>query len=122
MSVQIRWNTIVTFMISLLEVVVFALAFFSNNYEYLFKEDTPEFLNQLKFYCMEDTYTRWETEVTFLAEMLFTMHIIIIFMYSTINLMVLSSVPYKHNRFKKTEEEKAKEVEKKLKRLAKKSK
>ena len=78
MSVQIRWNTIVTFMISLLEVVVFALAFFSNNYEYLFKEDTPEFLNQLKFYCMEDTYTRWETEVTFLAEMLFTMHIIII--------------------------------------------
>ena len=77
-------------MISLLEVVVFALAFFSMNYEYLFKEDAPVFLNQFKFYCMEDTYTRWETEVTFLAEMLFTMHIVIIFMYSTINLMVLS--------------------------------
>ena len=109
-------------MISLLEIIVFALAFLSMNYEYLFKDNAPPFFVQFKFYCMEDTYTRWETEVTFLAEMLFTMHVIIIFMYSTINLMVLSSVPYKHNRFKKTEQEKAKEFEKKLKRLEKKSK
>ena len=54
--------------------------------------------------------------------MLFTMHVIIIFMYTTINLIVLSSVPYKHNRFKKTEQEKAKEIEKRLKKNKKKKK
>ena len=91
-------------MIALIEVAVFWLSFFSMDYGKVFhkEEQVPAFLLKFRFYCVKDHYTLWDTEVTPWAEILFTMHVIVIFMYSTINLMVLSTVPYKYNRFSKT--------------------
>ena len=80
--------------------MTFLLAFYSMDLQRVFDDHTPEFFKGFKFYCMEYQYSRWVTDVTPFAEILFTMHVIVIFMYSTINLMVLSTVPYKYNRFK----------------------
>ena len=81
--------------------MTFLLAFYSMDSHKVFGRKTPHLFNSFRFYCMEHDYSRWETGVSPAAEILFTMHVIIIFMYSTINLMVLSSVPYKYNRFSK---------------------
>ena len=107
-------------MIALIEVAVFLLSFFSMDYSKIFDGYIPVFLKRFKFYCVEDHFSRWDTEVTPWAEILFTMHVIVIFMYSTINLMVLSTVPYKYNRFEKTDKEKEIEKEKRKKRKRKK--
>ena len=122
LSIQIRWVTIVTFMISLIEVATFLLAFYSMDFKKVLDKDVPEFIKKFRFYCIEGSPSRWETEVTPLAEILFTMHVIIIFMYSTINLMVLSSIPFKYNRFAKTEKEIEIDREKREKRKARKMK
>ena len=100
LSIQIRWNTIVTFLISFLEIMTFMLAFYSMDSHKVFGRETPGLFQNFKFYCMGHDLSRWETGVTPAAEILFTMHVIIIFLYSTINLMVLSTVPYRYNRFK----------------------
>ena len=97
-----------TFLISFIEVMTFLLAFYSMDSSSIFKDYVPKFFDSFRFYCLEKHYTRWETAVTPAAEILFTMHVIIIFMYSTINLMVLSTVPYKYNRFKDKKEKKHK--------------
>ena len=86
--------------------MTFLLAFYSMDSSSIFKDYVPKFFDSFRFYCVEKHYTRWETGVTPAAEILFTMHVIIIFMYSTINLMVLSTVPYKYNRFKDKKEKK----------------
>ena len=88
--------------------MTFLLAFYSMDSSSIFKDYVPKFFDSFRFYCLEKHYTRWETAVTPAAEILFTMHVIIIFMYSTINLMVLSTVPYKYNRFKDKKEKKNK--------------
>ena len=100
-----------TFLISLIEIMTFLLAFYSMDLHRVFDEHTPEFFKEFRFYCMEHQYSRWVTDVTPFAEILFTMHVIVIFMYSTINLMVLSTVPYRYNRFK-DEKKKPKSKEK----------
>ena len=51
--------------------------------------------------------------------MLFKFHFIVIFMYSTIFIIVLFKIPYKYDRIMKTKEEKKKERKSRNKRRAK---
>ena len=113
LSIQIRWVTIVTFMISWIELLTFIICFYSMDAEKVFQINVPSVFDGFKFYCEENSVSRWNTDVKPQAEILFTMHVIIIFMYSTINLMVLSTVPFKYNRFMKTDDEKKIEKAKK---------
>ena len=56
--------------------------------------------------CREDHKSKWDTEETNLAELLYTMHPVIILMSSTLCLIVLSSIAFHYDRLKKTKKEK----------------
>ena len=87
LSIQIRWVTIVTFMISLIEIVTFIICFYSMDFHKVFYDSVPTFFHSFRFYCSDDNVSQWVTDVTPAAEILFTMHVIIIFMYSTMLLI-----------------------------------
>ena len=92
---------------------IFALSFFSMDVQNISHVQTSEFFQKFAFTCIDSS--RWDTEATGLAEILFTMHPVIILMSSTLCLIVLSSIAFHFDRLSKTKKEK--KIEKEMKRL-----
>ena len=85
---------------------VFVLAFFSMDVEQINPDYIlSNFVLQFKFGCREDHKSKWNTELTNQAELLWTMHPVVILMSSTLCLVVLSSIAFHFDRLKKTKKE-----------------
>ena len=74
-----------------------------------------DFTEKFAFKCQENHPSRWDTEETGFAEILFTLHPVMILMSSTLCLIVLSSIAFHYDRLAKTKKEK--KIEKEMKRL-----
>ena len=77
------------------------------------------FVNNFEFMCAVDKKSIWFIEKGPLSMMLFKFHFIVIFMYSTVFIIVLFKIPYKYDRIRKTDSEKAAEKKKRSKKRAK---
>ena len=111
LSVQIWCHDVGNFVIALFEILVFIIAMVSMD----FTKKTPPFLLEFAFECQLKTTSIWWIEKSIKSGTLWELHVIIVFMYTTLAIVVLSTIPYKYDRFMKTEKEikKAEEVAKK---------
>ena len=66
--------------------------------------------------CAVDKKSIWFIEKGPLSMMLFKFHFIVIFMYSTIFIIVLFKIPYKYDRIRKTKTEKIADKKQRAKR------
>lgn len=98
---QIWINDIGNFMTACFQFLVFVAAIFSMDYV----NNSPEFVIQFGFECKIDNNSRWYTKRSAKSLTLWEMHILIVFMYTFVVLLVLSVVPYKYNRLRKTDSE-----------------
>ena len=92
---------------------------------------TPDFLMDFAFECLKGHKNIWWIEKSVQSSTLWELHTIIVFMYTTLAIIVMSSIPFKYERFKKTQKElekdkkeaekkaKKKESKKKMKKMAK---
>lgn len=129
LTVQIRINTICQIINSIFGLGLCALSYFSMDYELLNSRwgtnFTPgPFLRQFAFGCHPDQPTRWDLEnpknpgfPVMRAETNFTCQIVYVYLYSTIQLIVLSTVPYRYDRFVKTEEQQRIDKQRQLKQV-----
>ena len=101
LSVQIWTHDVGNAVIAIFELFVFILAIFSMDYTV----KSPEFLLSFGFECKIGTESIWWIEKTVKSGTLWELHIIIIFMYTTLAIIVLSTIPFKYDRFVKTEKE-----------------
>ena len=122
LSIQIWTHDVGNAVIALFELLVFFIAIFSMDWV----ENSPDWLQQFGFECKKGYDTIWWIEKSVKSGTLWELHIIIIFMYTTLAIIVLSTIPFKYDRFVKTEKEikkekikAAKKHEKKLKKKGK---
>ena len=81
---------------------------------------SPKFLLSFGFECKKGTESIWWIEKTVKSGTLWELHIIIVFMYTTLAIIVLSTIPFKYDRLVKTEKEiKAEEDRARKKRMKK---
>jgi len=94
-------------MTSLFELMIFGLGFFGTDYDGCKNSDETicKLLTNFEFMCGVNRSSIWFVEKGPLSMMLFKFHFIVIFMYSTIFLIVLFKIPYKYDRIKKTKKE-----------------
>ena len=117
MSVQIWTHDVGNFIISLFEILVFCLAMYSMDLTY----GVPDFILDFGFECKIGHDSMWYVETSAQAGTLWELHIIIVFMYTTLAIIVLSTIPYKYDRLAKTEKELEKEEKARKKKEKKKS-
>lgn len=124
-----RWNTIVSFLIGIFGLVVCLVCYLSMDYQML--DDyfgwafTPgPYLKQFAFACSEGRPHFWDLEdannpgfPNMRAEGNFTCQVIYVYLYSTLQLIVLSTIPYRYDRFEKTESDKKVDKQRQLKEL-----
>ena len=115
LSVQIWTHDIGNFITSLFQFLVFFVALFSMDRT----ENTWDFILSFGFECEVGTTSRWYIETSPKASTLWELHIIIVFMYTTLAIIVLSTIPYKYDRLFITEKEKRGREAKDAKKLAK---
>ena len=91
------------------ELLIFALGYFGSDYG--FKEDKLntkiyDFLKMFKFDCAVGRMSVWFIEHSPASMTLFKLHFIVIFMYTTLFMIVLFKIPYKYDRIRMTGKEK----------------
>ena len=130
LTIQNRWNTIVSFLISIFEIGVCILCFMCMDYhnmaiKWKIKFKPSPFLLQFAFACDPTKDHFWNMEddsnpgfPRMRAETNFTFHIIFIYLYSTLQLVVLSTIPYRYDRFIKTDKQKQIDKEKAIEDVA----
>lgn len=101
LSLQMWVNVIGHFIVALFQFFVFIIAIFSMDYV----KNSPEFILQFGFECEIGHNHIWYIERSAKSSTLWELHILIVFMYSFITVLVLSVVPYKYNRLVKSESE-----------------
>ena len=108
-KLQQGWFTIIVFLTSLFELLIFALGFLGSDYYYYDKSmsDTSinNFLTAFQFECAVGRKTIWFIEHSPASMTLFKLHFIVIFMYTTLFMIVLFKIPYKYDRIMKTGKE-----------------
>lgn len=112
LSMQIWINDIGNFLVALFQFLVFVAAIFSMDYV----KNSPEFVVSFGFECKLDNNQEWYVKRSAKSSTLWEMHILIVFMYSFVVVVVLSVIPYKYNRLKKTESEIKADAEREAKR------
>ena len=70
-----------------------------------YTKKSPDFLLQFGFECQIGSNSIWWIEMSVKSGTLWELHIIIVFMYTTLAIIVLSTIPFKYERFVKTEKE-----------------
>ena len=115
LSTQIWTHDVGNFITSLFELFVFFIAIFSMDYT----KHTPHFLLEFTFECKKGHPTIWWIEYSVKSSTLWELHTIIVFMYTTLAIVVMSTIPFKYDRFVKTEKEIAKDERKAKKKEAK---
>ena len=73
-----------------------------------------------EFSCSERHKSVWEVENTTFSMIFFKLHFIVIFMYTTLFIIVLFKIPYKYDRIEKTKKEKKDDKKQRAKARAKK--
>ena len=63
-------------------------------------------LSEFQFTCEEGYRSRWYIEKSAASMMLWKFHFIVIFMYTTLFMIVLFKIPYKYDRIRKNKKEK----------------
>ena len=101
LAVQIWIHNVGSFLVAIFEVLVFVVALFSMDYTAL----SGDFLKLFAFECKVGTSSVWWIGKTFKSGTTWELHFMIIFIYTTVSLIVLATVPYKYDRLKKTEKE-----------------
>lgn len=127
--IQLRWNTIVSFLIGIFGLAVCIVCYLSMDYqmldEYFGWNFTPSpFLKQYAFACSAKDPHFWDMEdpnnkgfPNMRAEGNFTCQVIYVYLFSTLQLIVLSTIPYRYDRFAKTETEQKIDKQKQLKEM-----
>lgn len=113
--IQLRWNTIVNFLIGFFGLVICIISYLSMDYDLLnqyfdWNLEPRPFIAQFAFACSEKNDHFWDMEdknnpgfPNMRAEANFTCQVIYVYLYSTLQLIVLSTIPYRYDRFEKTE-------------------
>ena len=101
LSVQIWTHDVGNFVTALFEILVFILAMFSMD----ITRNTPDWILKFGFECLKGHKSRWWIEQSSSSGTLWELHIIIVFMYTTLAIVVLSTIPYKYDRLVKSEKE-----------------
>ena len=127
LSIQMRVFVFANLVIAFWTFTVFLLAVYSTDYNTLVGVyEKYDFITMFGFECARDARSRWWTERSKFSDMLFELHYVIMFMYSTIGIVVISTVPLAFDRLvlteKEIEAEEAKKKKKEKKKLAKKLK
>ena len=119
---QQGWFTIVVFLTAMFELMIFAVGFFGSDYQ-RFNDLDPKtdlawlkFARNFQFSCKEHKTSIWFIDHSSLSMMLFKLHFIVIFMYTTLFMIVLFKIPYKYDRIKKNKEERKAEKKKEKKK------
>ena len=89
------------FIIAIFEILVFVVAVFSMD----FTDHSGNFIKLFGFECKKGEESVWWIGKTFKSGTTWELHFMIIFIYTTVSLIVLSTIPYKYDRFVKTEKE-----------------
>ena len=89
------------FIIAIFEILVFVVAVFSMD----FTDHSGNFIKLFGFECKKNDESVWWIGKTFKSGTTWELHFMIIFIYTTVSLIVLSTIPYKYDRFVKTEKE-----------------
>lgn len=101
--------------------MIFAIGFLGTDYSPA--DDQPFLLwikDQFEFGCNTKHDTRWFIEKTSMSMTQFKFHFIVIFMYTSLFMIVLFKIPYKYDRIEKTAKEKVVEKKRRAKARAKK--
>ena len=101
LAMQIWIHNVGSFLVAVFEVLVFVVALFSMDYTAI----SGDFMKLFAFECKVGTSSVWWIGKTFKSGTTWELHFMIIFIYTTVSLIVLATVPYKYDRLKKTEEE-----------------
>lgn len=112
LSVQTRINTIGNWLVSLYGLLVFVISVFSMD----FIKDIPAWITNYGFECLKGTTARWWIQRSVSSGTLWELQFLIVFMYTTVAVIVLATVPFKYNRLKLTEKEKKEDAKKKKKK------
>jgi hypothetical protein len=116
LTIQNRFNTIVSCLNSLFGIIICLLSYISMDYESINRVfgtafAPTEFISQFAFACNTEKPNYWDMEDSanpgfprMRAETNFSCQVIYVYIYSTFQLIVLSTIPYHYNRFAKTEE------------------
>ena len=100
---QIWTHDVGNFITSLFELFVWVVALFSMDYTDILD---PNFLESFAFECLNNHESIWWIEKSVKSSTLWELHFIIVFMYTTLAIIVMSTIPHKYDRFIKTEKEK----------------
>ena len=101
LSVQIWIQNVGSFLIAFFELLVFFIAIFSMD----FTRHSPNWIKNFGFMCKDGTDSIWWIHRSNSSGTLWELHIIICFLYTTLVIIILSTVPYKYDRFIKTKKE-----------------
>ena len=101
LAVQIWSHDVGNFVTAIFELLVFFIAMFSMDYA----GTSWELLLSFGFECEIGKDSIWWIEKSVKSGTLWELHIIIVFMYTTLAIVVLSTIPFKYDRFHKTEKE-----------------
>ena len=101
LSVQIWIQNVGSFLISFFQLLVFFIAIFSMD----FTKHSPDFILNFGFECKIGHSSVWWIHRSNSSGTLWELHIIICYLYTTLAIIILSTVPYKYDRFVKTKKE-----------------
>ena len=104
-----RWHVFTNLIVATWTLVVFVLAVWSTDFMVIWGIRPPNWIAGFGFECLKGTTSRWWVEKTSSSNSLFDLHFMIIFMYSTIGIIVVNSIPLRYDRLVLSEKEKAKE-------------
>ena len=97
-ALQLGWFTIVVFLTSMFELLIFCVSFYGSDKESSDPGALLLFLQKFQFQCALDSKSVWFIEGTTLSMTLFKLHFIVIFMYTTLFMIVLFKIPFKYDR------------------------
>ena len=92
--------------------MIFVLGFLGSVILHHYKKPVEEygfwlkFLANFQFTCEPGYKSRWFIEKSAASMMLWKFHFIVIFMYTTLIMIVLFKIPYKYDRIRKNKKEK----------------
>ena len=117
---QQAWFIIAVLMTSLFELLIFALGYFGTDYAGCDDKTGTMCLivTKFKFMCAVGATSTWYIENTAFSMTLFKLHFVVIFMYTTVFIIVLFKIPYKYDRISKTNKEKKADKKQRAKRRA----
>ena len=122
LSIQMRIYVFLNLITATWCLIVFAISIFSTDYYRLTDNKAPNWIAIFGLECLKGSSSRWWIERSSPSQTLFELHYIVIFMYTTISIIAISTVPIYSDRLALTEKEQVAEDKKRAKQERKKEK